>query len=289
MADEYYDLLHEGEDIDETINGLASHVVDNVIHVSALDRENWNGKVSPQSVYLKTETDQLLQQKADKTAAVSSVIYNTTNAPVLQQTINGVTSNIETPDTTPASNSKHLMTSGGVYTALSGKSDKTETVSGVAYDTSNAPALKQTVNGTTSTIETPDTTPTENSKHLLTSGGAFAAIAARPTKGYVYGTDYDAIPANTDLNDVQTPGVYNCDSVVNVKTLKNTPFQDATVSIGNTGYNAAVFRMIVECINSTGTLRQTLIPLHTDAEFFVRIRSSSTWRPWKVFNGTSII
>lgn len=82
-------------------------------------------------------------------------------------------------DNTPTSGSSNPVKSGGVYTALSGKADKTETVSTVTYDTTGAPILKQTINGTTTTIETPDTTPTSGSKHLLTSGGAHTALSAK--------------------------------------------------------------------------------------------------------------
>ena len=50
--------------------------------------------------------------------AVSSISYNTTNAPVLQRTVNGQEETVETPDMTPTSGSKHLITSGAVYAVV---------------------------------------------------------------------------------------------------------------------------------------------------------------------------
>ena len=52
--------------------------------------------------------------------AVDSFIYNTTSTPVFTYTINGSTpaTVVETPDTTPTEGSKHLITSGAVYTTL---------------------------------------------------------------------------------------------------------------------------------------------------------------------------
>ena len=50
--------------------------------------------------------------------AVSSISYNTTNDPVLQKTVDGTTTTVETPDTTPTSGSKHLITSGAVYAVV---------------------------------------------------------------------------------------------------------------------------------------------------------------------------
>lgn len=51
-------------------------------------------------------------------AAVSNIVYNTTNSPALQKTINDTTTTIEIPDTTPTSGSKHLITSGAVYSTV---------------------------------------------------------------------------------------------------------------------------------------------------------------------------
>ena len=51
-------------------------------------------------------------------AAVSNITYNTTNSPALQKTINDTTTTIEVPDMTPTSGSKHLITSGAVYSTV---------------------------------------------------------------------------------------------------------------------------------------------------------------------------
>lgn len=62
-------------------------------------------------------------------AAIDSITYNTMAAPVLEYTINGGSSVvIETPDTTPTSESKHLITSGAVYTILNNINSTLESV-----------------------------------------------------------------------------------------------------------------------------------------------------------------
>lgn len=59
----------------------------------------------------------------------------------------------ESVDTTPTSGSNNLISSGGVYTALGNKADKSSTVSTVAYDGTNH-KLTKTINGTTTDVVT---------------------------------------------------------------------------------------------------------------------------------------
>lgn len=44
MADLYKDLSHTGEEVNQAIERIASHIDDTVSHVTLLDRENWNAK-----------------------------------------------------------------------------------------------------------------------------------------------------------------------------------------------------------------------------------------------------
>lgn len=49
MADQYKDITHTAEEIDNTIDGFSAHAADTVAHVTVLDRENWNAKVDSES------------------------------------------------------------------------------------------------------------------------------------------------------------------------------------------------------------------------------------------------
>lgn len=44
MADRYKDLTHSAEEIDNTIDGFATHAADSVSHVTASEKESWNAK-----------------------------------------------------------------------------------------------------------------------------------------------------------------------------------------------------------------------------------------------------
>lgn len=81
-------------------------------------------------------------------------------------------------------------------------------VNGVTYDTSSSPVLKQTINGTDSTIETPDTTPTTSSKHLITSGGVYSAMTTWESHDCLYST-------NTQVKNYLDLTASNCTVKVN--------------------------------------------------------------------------
>ena len=70
-------------------------------------------------------------------------------------------------DTSPTSGSSNVVESGGVYTGLSGKADKSATVSTVTYDTTNKKITK-TINGTTTDVVTAST--------LVTDGGGIKNV-----------------------------------------------------------------------------------------------------------------
>lgn len=70
-------------------------------------------------------------------------------------------------DSTPTSGSSNVVTSGGIYTGLSGKADKSATVSTVTYDTTNKKITK-TINGTTTDVVTAST--------LVTDGGGIKNV-----------------------------------------------------------------------------------------------------------------
>ena len=92
-----------------------------------------------------------------------------------------------------------------------------------------------------------------------------------------------------DLDNIVNPGIYQCGTVTKAKSLLHTPFADATTSIGQTGYNAAAFKFIVENVNSPTTLKQTIIPLYGNSTHFERTRLSGVWSTWYAFSGTAVI
>lgn len=129
-----------------------------------------------------------MANKADKSSTVSSVSYDTTNKKITK-TINGTTSDVVT--------AAKIVTDGGGITThqdISGKADKSTTVSAVAYDTTNHKITK-TINGTTTDVVTAETivndggamTETSYNGRLAANGGS----AVIPIGIYIIGRLYD--------------------------------------------------------------------------------------------------
>lgn len=145
-------------------------------------------------------------------------------------------------------------------------------VSNVTYDTTNSPVLKETIGGTDSTIETPDTTPTDSSKHLITSGGVYSALADKITIDDVFGYG-TAIEANSDLNDYTTPGSYFVLNNASAATITNKP-------MGGSG-----FRLIVRYVTNSARPRQEFIKSTSPEFIYVRnMTSDNTWSDWYKFD-----
>lgn len=77
-------------------------------------------------------------------------------------------------DTTPASGSTKPVTSGGVYTALSGKAAATHTHAASDITSGTLPVAR---GGTGNTSV--DTTPTSGSTKMVTSGGVYTALSGK--------------------------------------------------------------------------------------------------------------
>jgi hypothetical protein len=92
-----------------------------------------------------------------------------------------------------------------------------------------------------------------------------------------------------DLDNIVDPGIYQCGTVTKAKSLLHTPFADATTPIGQTNYNSAAFKFIVENVNSPSTIKQTIIPLYGNSTHFERTRLSGVWNTWYAFSGTAVI
>ena len=176
-----------------TIPGLISdHTGDTDIHVTAAQKTEWSGKQDaisdlsdirsgagagatayqlPSGGIPGTDLAQAVQDslsladsalqnhqditgKADKATTVTSVYYNTTSKKITQ-TING--------ETTDVISAASIVEDGGGITEhqdISGKADKTATVSGVAYDGTSKKFTK-TINGITTDVVTVSTLKTD--------------------------------------------------------------------------------------------------------------------------------
>lgn len=116
----------------------------------------------------------LLGNKVDKTTTVNGHALSG-NVSVSKSDV-GLGSVVNTGDSaTPVSGGTTKFTTGGAYTELNKKADKTATVSTVAYDATNG-KLTKTINGTTTDIVVLDTAPTSGSKKPVTSGAVYQAI-----------------------------------------------------------------------------------------------------------------
>ena len=127
----------------------------------------------------------------DKTEVVTSVDYDTTNGKITY-TKNNNAIDVVTLDSSPTSNSKKPVTSGGIYTALSGKAEKSElTISNGSSSDKKIIQLKSGVsqevliahqdisgklNKYTSGSSDWDTAPTSGSTKPVTSGGLYTVL-----------------------------------------------------------------------------------------------------------------
>ena len=74
------------------------------------------------------------------------------------------------------------------------------------------------------------------------------------------------IGSNTDLNDLDVPGVYECQNATTASSLTNSP-------------STAGFSMLVMRINNTNRNQLLLV----GGSVFVRLKTSSGWSAWRKF------
>lgn len=109
---------------------------------------------------------------------------------------------------------------------VSGKLDKTDGVTGVTYDSTNAKFTK-TINGTTTDVVALDTTPTSNSKAPVTSGGVYAAIQAALINP-ISDSSITAASAFARRDCVNVDGtMYLCDNATTEYPKKTPVYQDS--------------------------------------------------------------
>ena len=121
---------------------------------------------------------------------------------------------------------------------VTGKANKSETVSTITYDSANH-KLKKTINGTTTDVMTVDTTPTDNSMNPISSDAAYDLK-------YVIDaiTPLDTVPTNGSSKGITSDSVKDAINVID----DNTPYSETIVpsSIVNEGVikNAARVRVM---------------------------------------------
>lgn len=103
-----------------------------------------------------------------------------------------------------------------------------------------------------------------------------AVIGTKITMQQAYG-DAISIPANADLNDYSTPGLYYA-LVANAPTIANTPYTATGLRLvvwKNTPAGSAVFQFMYP------TSRSRL-------EFYRRVYEGGSWSAWYRFDGTQV-
>ena len=135
-------------------------------------------------------------------------------------------------DSSPTSGSSNPITSGGVYTALENKADKSATVSTVAYDTTNKKITK-TINGTTTDVVT--------AAKIVTDGGGITSetdpvFSASPAAGI---TSQNITTWNNKQNALTFDGTYNASTnkAATVSTVTNAinALDGGTIGTGGAG------------------------------------------------------
>lgn len=112
-----------------------------------------------------------------------------------------------------------------------------------------------------------DPAPVSMSTNPVTSGGVFAALWSL--------TD---IANGTDLDTLQTLGIYRCRTGTITDTLSHCPI---------TGGNG--FRLVVNRTSHTTKFYQFLMPAAlTDADLYLRKYDGSVWGSWYKFTGTPV-
>lgn len=85
----------------------------------------------------------------------------------------------------------------------------------------------------------------------------------------------EQIPANADLNNYTTAGVYYCSSSANTQSLSHTPYTEGIWIDGTTG-----FRLEVYITTGTGYGLQILYTHNVVQRTYIRSLNGGTWRAW---------
>ena len=166
---------------------------------------------------------------------------------------------------------------GTVNTALAGKATPGDITAAIAaLDVSikggtgkYISAIKETDGKIDATPMSLASAPESGGTAAISSGAVYTALASKIEINDVFGLG-TKIEDDTDLNSLETPGVYYREKSTNA-SIEHKPID---------GY---AFRLTVEYLNSTSRRRQVFIPLISTAEFYIRIQNNNGWQPWRRF------
>lgn len=194
------------------------------------------------------------QQTADKnTAAISGMVLASVGADgsyikTVAQADGNVTAAAEAADTTPTQNSKKMVTSGGVYTALSNKLDKTGTAPKATADASG--------NVITSTYATKTelTSGLATKQNNLTIDSAMSSTSTNPVQNKVVNT---ALGTKENVSNKETGDTYTSGDTTKYPSIKTAEaIANTAVSATKSGLESLTERVAANegVIDTLGTL-----------------------------------
>ena len=173
--DDAYDIQNENDNMD-LIDSTLKNTVDNVgIELNSALQELRTAIANAQAILEALVDNKIADHSADKNnpheVTLAQVLGGGGSSVI--PVVNGGTGN-SSVDTTPTQNSTKMVTSGGVYNAIQNASPKSHAHSATDI-TSGTLAVARGGTGNTSV----DTTPTQNSTKMVTSGGVYNALSGK--------------------------------------------------------------------------------------------------------------
>ena len=175
----------DAQEIRQDKNGVITPVVAVIDTVA----ENAHNPVSSGGVF------DALAEKVDKASGITNVYWNA-NEEKIKKTINGVDSDVVAVVNVASENSTSPISSGGAFTELAKKVDKTAGVTGVFWDSSSR-KIKETINGVSSDVVEVLDTITDGSANPVTADAIHDALE---NKMNVVGVSGSVSANNVTLN-----------------------------------------------------------------------------------------
>ena len=275
MAIQYKELDSSALQIDNTVTGFAAHAADNVIHVSILDRENWDGKQA--ALVVGTNLDSTPTNESTN-PVTSGGVYSALTGKQDTLTI-GVNM-----DSEPVRDSLNTVTSGGVFSAVGNTSFWRVGVEIPPYvpvvnediTTGNA-TVRHPVEKKSVVLTLPDGvtqyTDADNNNGVLKDGNGNTVGSIDLTTGVLScsaataGSKITYNGANS-MDEFIIPGVYYVGSGGNATVINNTP------------KNLAARVEIFPLWGSTRIMQRYFTYSSGEAKYYMRGYNPSLGTPW---------
>lgn len=248
-----YTWASMGITVDSALSTSSTNPVRNSVISAKVGTDNLSGFTANN---LTGAANELMTNKAEKTATVSTVTYDSTNHK-LTKTINGTASDVMTVDALPTNGSNNPVTSDGVYDKLAEKAplDSPEFINNPTAPTQNAQDSSNKL-ATTSFVQ-----------------GHVSALSGAITSGTLLNGMPQAemrIPANSDFNSYTTAGTYYVNSDADAGTIAHIPRSaSGTLFVIN---------------RAVGNYKTQYYITTSSAEIiFVRNYNSGSWTSWKTY------